>query len=75
MTHFGPFAPDKSFMIYFWILLVVLDKTYLEEMAQNGFTNFCILETNTFILKKNVPQHILYLLYLHSKGQVFIIQC
>ena len=43
-THFGP--QDKSFMknVLFLILLVVLGNNYLEEMIQNGFYNFCILE-------------------------------
>ena len=55
MTHLLPFAQDKPFIkcLWFWNLLVVIENTYLEQMAENEFTSFCISETNPFVLKKN----------------------
>ena len=54
LTHFRPFAQDWSFIkcFWFWILLVVLENTYLEEMVGNGFSIFLILKKNPFVLKK-----------------------
>ena len=52
LTHFRPFAQEKYFIkgFCFWILLLVFENTYLEEMVRNGLTNFCILETNPFVI-------------------------
>ena len=54
-------------------MLVVIENTYLEQMAENEFTSFCISETNPFFLfliKKNLGNG----LHLHSRGQVIIIR-
>ena len=52
-------------------MLVVLENTYLEQMVANGFTSFCIFETNPFILE-NFTLNLVSVFYLHSKDQVFI---
>ena len=54
----------------FEILLVVLESTYLEEMVGNGFTHFCILETNPFVLNF-FWQDLVDGFYLCFKDQVF----
>ena len=51
---------------------MVLESIYLEEMVRNGFTNFCILETNPFGLKFTT-QDLGNGLHLGTKDQVFII--
>ena len=71
MTHFGPFAQDKSFIKYlgFLILLLVLENTYLEQMARNALQFFfCILETKPFYLKV-FTQYLGSGLHPPSKGQ------
>ena len=53
MDPFKQFAQDKSFKKdeQIWILLVVLENTFVKQMIQIDFTIFCILETNSFALK------------------------
>ena len=74
MTHFRPFVQDKSFIkfVRFWILLIVLENTYLVQMAENGFTIFCIFETNPFV-RKLFTQDPAKWLHQRSKDQMFII--
>ena len=74
LTQFRPFAQDKSFIKYFrfCILLVALENSYLEKMVRNGFTNFCILETNPFVLKF-FTHDLVNGFHLCSKDKVFII--
>ena len=61
-------AADWSFIkcFLFFKLFVVLENTYLEQMAENGFTSFCILETNPF-LKKMFTLNLVDGLHLYSK--------
>ena len=73
-TKFRNFVQDKSFIkcFWFWILLVVLENIYLEEMVEKGFTNFCILEKNPFVLIF-FAHDLVNGLHLRSKDQVIFI--
>ena len=53
-------------------MLIVLENTYLEQMAGNGFNNFYILERNPFG-RKISTQDPANGLRLRSKDQMFII--
>ena len=55
-------------------MLGVLEYTYLEQMVENGFIPFCILETNPLILR-TFTQNLVNGLHLYSKDQVFFIWC
>ena len=54
-------------------MLVLLENTYLEEMVENGFTIFCILETNP-LAYKFFSQDLVISFHRCSKDQVIIIQ-
>ena len=54
------------------MFLVVLENSLLEQMVQNGFTNFCILETNPFVLKL-FTQYLVNGFHMRSKGKEFVI--
>ena len=53
-------------------MLIVLENPYFEQMAENGFNNFCVFETNSFFLKF-FTQDLANGLHLRSKDQMFII--
>ena len=61
LTNFGLFAQDRAFTkcFWFWICLEVLENIYLEQIVQNGFYNFCILQTNPFDPKRVLHTRIL----------------
>ena len=57
---------------YAGFFLVVLENIYLEEIIGNGFTNFCMLDTNPFVLNL-FTQNLFHGFQLCSKDQWFFL--